>query len=244
MMRMLLVRGMFAGLVAGVLALVFARVIGEPSVGAAIDFESAEATAAGEPPEPELVSRAVQSTLGLATGVLVYAVAFGGLFALAFAVAYGRIGRLDARATALVLGVGGYLSAFVVPFLKYPANPPSIGNADTIDERTVTYFLMVAVSVGCAIAAACLGRRLMSRLGAWNATLVAVLAFVVALSVAGLLFPAVDEVPKEFPADVLWSFRVASLGTQLIMWTTIALLFGVLVRRRLPADRQLAGQPG
>ncbi|WP_307722945.1 CbtA family protein [Gandjariella thermophila] len=233
---MLLVRGMLSGLVAGLLALVFARIFGEPSVGAAIDFESAEQAARGETPDPELVSRGVQSTLGLATGVLVYAVAFGGLFALAFAVAYGRVGRLSPRATALLVALGGYLAAFVVPFLKYPANPPSIGNPDTINERTVVYFGMVALSIALAVAATYLGRRLVSRLGAWNAALVAGAAFIVTAALGALLLPTVNEVPEGFPAGVLWNFRVASLGIQLVMWTTMGLLFGALVHRRLAAS--------
>ncbi|MGH3995879.1 MAG: CbtA family protein, partial [Pseudonocardiaceae bacterium] len=61
MMRMLLVRGMLSGLGAGLLALVFAHIVGEPSVVSAIDFESATQAARGQTPEPELVSRAVQS---------------------------------------------------------------------------------------------------------------------------------------------------------------------------------------
>ena len=92
MMRMLLVRGMLSGLVAGLLAVVFARLFGEPSVVAAIGFESAMQAATGEAAAPDLVSRGAQSTVGLATGMLVYSVASGGLFALAFAVASGRIG--------------------------------------------------------------------------------------------------------------------------------------------------------
>jgi predicted cobalt transporter CbtA len=243
MMRMLLVRGMLSGLVAGVLALVFARILGEPLVGTAIDIESAEAAAAGETAEPELVSRAIQSSTGLATGVLLYAIAFGGLFALAFAIAYGRVGKLDARATALVVATAGYLSAFVVPFLKYPANPPSIGNSDTIGERTGTYFLMVVLSIGVAVAATYLGRRLLPRLGAWNATLVALLAFVVMVTGAQFLFPTINEVPKEFPADVLWSFRIVSLGTQLVMWTALGLVFGALVQRSLRSSSHRTAQP-
>src|ERR671916_2665749 len=179
MMRMLLVRGMLSGLAAGLLALVFAYIVGEPLVVSAIDFESAAQAAAGETPEPELVSRAVQSTIGLATAVVVYAVAFGGLFSLAFAVAYGRIGRLSARATAAVLALGGYLSVFVVPFLKSPANPPAVGNHDTISQRTGWYLAMVVASVLLATAAACLSQRLAPRLGAWNATLTAGAAFIV-----------------------------------------------------------------
>ncbi len=231
MMRMLLVHGMLSGLVAGLIALVFAYIVGEPSVVSAIDFESAAQAATGETPEPELVSREVQSTVGLATAVVVYAVAFGGLFSLAFAVAYGRIGRLSARATAAVLALGGYLVVFVVPFLKYPANPPAVGNADTISQRSTLYLAMVVASVLLAVAATYLGRRLTSRLSAWNAALVATAVFVVAVAVFQFLLPAINEVPDAFPATVLWEFRVASLGTQLVMWATIGLLFGALVAR-------------
>jgi predicted cobalt transporter CbtA len=231
MMRMLLVRGMLSGLAAGLLALVFAYIVGEPLVVSAIDFESAAQVGTGQTPEPEVVSRAVQSTIGLATAVVVYAVAFGGLFSLAFAVAYGRIGRLGARATAAVLALCGYLVVFVVPFLKYPANPPAVGNADTINQRSVLYLAMVVASVLLAIGATCLGRRLTSRLGAWNAALVATATFVVAVAVVQFLLPTINEIPDAFPATVLWEFRVASLGTQLVMWATIGLLFGPLVAR-------------
>ncbi|MFZ0118157.1 MAG: CbtA family protein [Pseudonocardiaceae bacterium] len=233
MMRTLLVRGMLSGLVAGLLALVFARIFGEPSVGSSIDFGSALQAARGETPEPELVSRAMQSSIGLATAVLLYAVAFGGLFALAFAITYGRVGRLSARATAVVLALGGYVAVYLVPFLKYPASPPSVGNPDTISERTTTYFGMVVLSVVLAIAATYLGQRLASRLSGWNATLVAIGSFVVIVAAVQVLLPTVNEVPDAFPATVLWNFRVASLGTQLVMWATIGLVFGPLVTRHL-----------
>jgi predicted cobalt transporter CbtA len=243
MMRTLLVRGMLSGLVAGLLALAFAHIFGEPPVVSAIDFESAAQAATGETPEPELVSREVQSTIGLATAVVVYAVAFGGLFSLAFAVAYGRIGRLSARATAAVLALGGYLVVFVVPFLKYPANPPAVGNHDTISQRTGWYLAMVVASVLLAVAAAYLGRRLASRLGAWNATLTAGAAFVVTVALVQFLLPTINEVPDAFPATVLWDFRVASLGTQLVMWATLGLVFGALVARHLTSREAADGMP-
>jgi hypothetical protein len=242
MMRMLLVHGMLSGLVAGLPALGFAYVVGEPSLGAAINFESAEQAAKGETPGPELVSRAVQSTLGLTTGVVVYAIVLGGLFAVVFAFAYGRIGSLTPQATAAVLALVGYVVTVVVPYLKYPANPPSVSNPDTIDERTATYFGMVGLSLGFAVAATYLGRRLVSRWGAWTAWLLAATAYVVAIGVAALLLPPINEAPEQFPAMVLWNFRIASLGTQFVMWTTLGLLFGALVQRRL-AQSQQATQP-
>src|SRR5262249_31953017 len=126
-----------------------------------------------------------------------------------------------------------YLVVYVIPFLKYPASPPSVGNPDTINERTTTYFGMVLVSVVSAVTMIYLGRRLTARLGAWNAALVAGAIFIVTVTVVQFLLPSINEVPEVFPATVLWNFRMASLGTQLVMWATIGLLFGALVHRRL-----------
>ena len=103
MVRGLLVRGMLAGVLAGLLAVGFGWVFGEPPIDLAIGFEEHMHHMAGAPEEPELVSRAVQSTLGLLTGVVVYASALGGIFALVFAYAQGRVGRLSPRATAALL---------------------------------------------------------------------------------------------------------------------------------------------
>src|SRR5581483_5660921 len=131
MVRGLLVRGMLAGLAAGVIAFAFAWVFGEPQVDLAIGFEDHMHQMAGDAPEPELVSRAVQSTVGLLTGVLVYGAALGGIFALTFAYAQGRMGWLGPRTTAAVLAASGFVALILVPQVKYPANPPSIGNPET-----------------------------------------------------------------------------------------------------------------
>jgi hypothetical protein len=122
---------------------------------------------------------------------------------------------------------------FLVPYLKYPANPPSIGNSDTIDRRTALYFAMVAISVAAAVGAMIVARRLAPKLGGWTAVLVAAGGFVAVVAVAGLMLPAVDEVPADFPATVLWRFRLASLGMQAVLWATFGLLFGALTERSL-----------
>ncbi len=231
--RSLLVRGMLVGLVAGLLAYVFSQIFGEPQVQHAIDFESSLAKLDHEPDEPEIVSRGLQSSVGLLTGTLVMGVALGGIFSLAFAYAYGRIGAMSPRTTAAVLAAGAYLTIVFVPFTKYPANPPAIGNPDTLGHRTVAYFLMIAICVFGAIAAARIRRQLLARLGAWNATLVAVAGFVIVVGVAELILPAFHETPAGFPADVLYRFRLASLGVSLTLWTTIGLGFGAVAQRLL-----------
>ncbi|MDX2821212.1 CbtA family protein [Streptomyces ipomoeae] len=231
--RTLLVRGMLAGLGAGVLAFVFAYLVGEGPVDAAIAFEAANSHEHGE----ELVSRSVQSTAGLATGVLVFGVALGGIAALAFCFALGRIGRFGARATAALTALAGFLTVYLVPILKYPANPPAVGDPATLDQRTALFVLMIALTVLLGIAAILLGRRLAPAWGNWNASITAGAAFTAAVTVAMVLLPSGDNVPNGFPATTLWEFRIASIGTQAVLWATLGLLFGYL------ADRTLTPRP-
>jgi hypothetical protein len=235
--RNLLVRGMLAGLAAGVLALVVAYFLGEPYVDKAIGLEGAHSH--GHSPghshehEVEVVSRSLQSTAGLATGVLVHGVAFGGIAALAFCFALGRVGRFSPRATALLLSGCALLAVYVVPFLKYPANPPAVGAEDTIGRRTALYFLMMLLSVLLAVAATFLGKRLAPTLGTWYATVAAVAAFAVVIGLAYAFLPVVDEVPEGFPATLLWRFRLSALALQITQWAGFGLLFGELAQRLL-----------
>lgn len=255
MVSALLLRGMVAGLLAGLIVFGFGKVFGEPQVDRAIAFETAldEAKAKAEMAkgmtvevEPEIVSRGAQASIGLFTGVVVYCAAFGGLFALVFAYAYGRAGSLRPRMLCVLLAAAGFVAIYVAPNLKYPANPPSVGQPDTIGIRTGLYFVMMALSIAAMTGAVVLGRRLAPRHGVWSATLIAGATYIVVIFVAQLLLPAINEVPEGFPAVVLWRFRIASLGMQLVMWTTLGLVFGALAEkladpRAAPARRRLQG---
>ncbi|MFJ8112035.1 CbtA family protein [Streptomyces sp. NPDC096132] len=230
--RHLLVRGMLAGLGAGVPALAVAYFLGEPNVGKAIGFEETHA----HEHEVELVSRSLQSTAGLATGVLVYGIAFGGVAALAYCFCLGRVGRFTPRATALLLSACALAVVYVLPFLKYPANPPAVGDPDTIGKRTTLYFLMIVLSVLLAVAAVLLGRRLAPKLGTWYATVTAVAAFALAIGLAFAFLPSVNEVPSGFPATVLWRFRLSALAIQATLWGVFGLVFGELAQRLLSPE--------
>ena len=236
MVRALLIRGMLAGLVAGLLAFAFAWTFGEPQVDLAIGFEEHMHQMAGDAPEPEIVSREVQSSIGLLTGVTVYATALGGIFALVFAYVYGRVGRLSPRGTAALLAVAGFVALILVPQIKYPANPPSIGEPETIGLRTGLYFTMIALSVIVAIAAVSTARHIARQRGLWNGAIVAGIAYLVVIAAGMRILPPINEVPADFSAVTLWNFRIASLGIELVLWTALGLIFGVL------AERQLAPQ--
>jgi len=249
MVRSLLIRGMLVGLLAGLAAFGFARWKGEPNVNKAIAFESyVEYDVHHEAAEHDVVSRSVQDSAGLGTGAILYGVAMGGIFAIVFSVAYGRIGLQTARGTAALLGLLGFVCLYVVPLLKYPANPPAVGQSDTIGRRTTLYLVMIVLSIAAVVGAVIVRRHLIPRFGQWNATLLVGGGYVAVILLCYLLLPGVNEVPQQaipgvvdavtdagvtFPPSVIWNFRVASLGIQAIMWTTLALVFGPLAQRLL-----------
>ena len=231
MARSLLVRGMLVGLLAGLLAFAFARFVGEPEVERAIAFETRMDQAKGQSPEPEMVSRGVQKSLGLLTGVVVYGTAIGGLFGLVFAFAYGRMGITHPRTLSAVLAAIGFVTIVLIPTLKYPANPPSVGSPETIGVRTAAFFLLIVVSIAAMVLALQARRSLSTRFGDWNISLLAAGLFLLITSVVCYALPIVDEVPAGFPVTLMWRFRIAALGVQAVMWATLGILFGWLTER-------------
>jgi hypothetical protein len=241
MARTLLVRGMLAGLVAGALASVFAAAFGEPAVSSAIAFEYQRALAGGAAQGPQVVGRDIQASLGLLTAIVVYGVSLGGMFSLVFAVVYGRVREATPARTAVWLAAGAFAVVYLVPFVKYPANPPAVGRPDTIGMRTGLYVAMLAISLAGAVYSVWLSRRLDARLGSDGAALVSIGTYLAIVLAGGLLLPSVNEVPAGFPAVTLWNFRVASIGIQAISWATIGLLFGLLAQRALDPPRGRSG---
>jgi predicted cobalt transporter CbtA len=223
--RDFLIRGLLAGLFAGLVAFGVAYVVGEPSVDAAIAIEES-AHGGGE-----LVPRSLQSTVGLLTGTTVAGVTLGGLVGVLSALALGRLGRLGVRGVSLSLASMGFVSVSLLPFLAYPPNPPAVGHPETIGTRTELYFILVAISIIAAVTAVVVGHRLAARWGAWYATLSAVVGYLLVTLTAIALLPSYSEVPADFPATVLYEFRVASLVTQLALWATLGVTLGELLYR-------------
>lgn len=225
--RAFLVRGLLAGLLAGFVAFVVAYVVGEPSVNDAVALEES-AHGGGA----ETVPRSIQSTVGLLTGTAIAGVALGGLVGVLSALALGRLGRLGVRGVSLSLASIGFVSVSLLPFLAYPPNPPAVGQPETIGIRTELYFIMVAISIIAAVAAVLIGRRLAVRWGVWYAAFAAIVGYLVVTLTAIALLPSYSQVPADFPATVLYEFRVASLVTQLALWATLGVTLGELLYRR------------
>ncbi|UAK34355.1 CbtA family protein [Nocardia asteroides] len=238
-LRTLLLRGLLAGLIAGLLAATVGYFVGEPKLDAAIAIEEAGSAAGhthgehaespgghshGDEEEP-LVSRGGQKfgqflALGLA------GVALGAVFASVAHFAR-RYTTLSGPRLTLLLGLAGWAAIVAVPFFKYPANPPAVGDPDTVDERTLLWLaavLLGIVAVGTAVAVFTALRAQLPTVRLIGG----VAAFVLATALGYVLLPGVNEVGADFPATLLWQFRVASLAETATLWACLALGFAAL----------------
>jgi hypothetical protein len=247
--------GLCAGLIAGIISFIFARIFIEPQVAKAIGYEEGRG-AAEEALEAasghghhgegaEVFTRSVQENIGAGVGTVVFALSMGVFFAVAFTVLWAYVGRrwpaTDPRAVTAVVGLLGFIAAFGVPFFVYPANPPAVGNDDTIGERSGAYLTITLVSVIAMVIAVVVALQLRDRLGGLASTTVAGIAYLVVIAIAKVLLPEFHEVPEPlkndqgaivfpgFPGGVIGDFRVYAIANQVVLWTVLTLVFAAAI---------------
>ncbi len=240
---------MLAGLLAGALAAVYVGLVAEDSIDAAIAIEEAAAAAAHDADhdagqstdsggatqhhgDEALFTRGQQVVGGLVAAVI-FGLVIGVVFAAAYAALRHRITVGTDTGRVLLLASAAYLVTAVLPALKYPANPPAVGDPDTVNERTLLYFGFLAVAIIGAFAVGMLYGRLATRLDRSAAVVVTGAAALVGAAVLLAVWPSGgDLVADDFPAQLLWDFRLESLATLTILWATFALAMGWMSRIR------------
>lgn len=246
---MSLTRYLVPGAVAGLVSFVFSRLMIEPLIGAAVDYEGArehaESQLAGGEHEHghELFTRAVQENVGAAVGVVIFGIVMGVLFAVAYTVMRTVLERRDFRSDptglALLLSAGMFAAIVLVPSLKYPANPPTVGLEDTVGARSSSFLTITVISVVAACVAVAAGLAWSRWSGRWRATALAVGGYVAVMLCVMALLPSFHEVPgpltgpdglvlSGFPAEVLAEFRLYSLLNQALIWLVIGVTWACL----------------
>lgn len=245
----LLRRGILVGALAGLLAGGFAFAFGEPLVQDAVDLEAAAAARAGGPGSPvaggdALIGRSGQRA-GLFLAALLYGACVGTVFALAFAVVRGRGVARDDWQLSIRLAAGLFGALVLLPFLKYPANPPAVGNPETIGERTGLYLVMLAGGLLALVAAARVMWSVRPDAAPWRRPVYGAGTFAALAGFLVLVLPGIDEVPAGFPASQLWEFRLSSLGTQAVLWSVLGVGYGIASLRgaRAPTRRAAIADP-
>ena len=220
-------RGLLAGLFAGLLAGLFGFALGEPVLDRAVELE--ERTHDGEHADDAVFSRGEQKAgLFLATGL--YGTAVGGVFGLVSAYFRGRVSLRGEWARSLALAGAIFAGFVLLPFLKYPPNLPGVGaDPETLTARTVAYLAMTALSLLSTFFAWRLARELEGFAALVRHLLIgAFLLFSWGLLLA--LMPGFGGA-GDAPAELVWSFRLSSLGMQVVLWTGLGCAFGLLGER-------------
>jgi predicted cobalt transporter CbtA len=216
---------LLAGLIAGAVAAIFHWTFSEALIDRAIEIENQGHGGASEEP---VVSRPTQK-VGLFAGFLLYGGAWGMLFGLlVYAVRpwfakldYGRQGFL----LALLLG----WAVAIFPLLKYPANPPGVGEAETIGYRQELFVGLIALSLIGTIVALAIERRLSGRKKSARVAVIA--SYVVYLAVIYFALPENPD-PVKLPSELIQSFRALSLIGQLLFRGAMGASFWWLLRRQ------------
>jgi hypothetical protein len=221
-----------AGLVAGLCASAFHQVLTEPVIDRAIAAEAARAAAQPRHTHDEepVVSRGGQK-IGLIVGLVLYGLTWGLLTGLALHATreWGPRGWSLGRRGLIVAGLAGW-SVALFPFLKYPANPPGVGEPETIGYRQTLYVGFIGLAVIGILLAASLRRRLRGTEGpgAWIAPVVFYAVWALALY---MLMPSSPD-PIVLSETILQPFRALSLAGMLVFWAGFALALGYLGRER------------
>jgi hypothetical protein len=235
-------RGVLAGLAGGAAMAAFLLAVGERSIRQALAIEAARSQ--GEE-GVEVFSRGTQLAGGAAAALL-YGLFAGAVFAVVFAAVRHRSRLRDDFSRALGLAAVAFATLVLVPALKYPANPPAVGDPDTVGQRTVAYLTLMGLSVVASLAAWRLSRYLRAQGLADHQRLPLVgLGYLALVFIGYLAWPAnPDQVTV--PAQLIWRFRLASLGGAAALWTVLGVVFGWACLRatsgELPAPAAKAGR--
>jgi len=233
-LRSVVLAAVLLGALAGLSSALLLTATGEPSLSQAITLEreradaEAKTASGGEraADEHEAVSRSVQRGPGLFGAYALTGATFGVLLAVVYTSL--RRGQDDPFWRAITAGCVLAGAITVAPWLKYPPNPPGVGDPSTLDHRQALYVGVMVLAALVGVAALLLSSRL--RLDGWmtHRRVVAVLAVVVVpMAVAFALLPPPPDA-TDVPATLLWRFRLASLGGNLLLWTVLSVGLGVL----------------
>jgi len=163
----------------------------------------------------------------LAGGIL--GLSMGALFGLVFAYSRHALPSQNHIKKALVLAGIMWFTIFFIPFLKYPANPPTVGDPGTIVLRTSLYVAFVALSGLGALGFSRIYKKIKNPVRK-----IAVPAgYAIYISIIFIIMP---ENPDELtaPTDLIYGFRIASAGTVTMFWILDAVILGVLWQKFQP----------
>ena len=250
-MTRLLVTAVIAGVIAGLLVGGFYNLFQVPVMERAIALEEERAasvrssSAGAEEGSGAEVTLGVQR-IGMVFGTVIMGAVLGIFFAAGFVLLYRAAPDWSAVWVALTVGAMGFWSLSLFPFIRYPLNPPGVGDETTLVARQLGQLLFMLISAAAVGVVLDAFRRInqnytaVARRRVWYGATLGVYAILAVLMV--LVFPGNPD-PALVPIDLLELFRALTMSGQFLMWALMAAGVIVALLWRQRSQSTTAGSP-
>ena len=224
---------LLAGAIAGTILGAINQVAVEPYIEHAIELEMQNTAQSDQAINPaEFTAYRFWQKGGEIVAGTILGLSIGSLFGIVFAYTRRSIPGSDNKKKALLVAGIMWLVLFLIPALKYPANPPAIGDPETIYYRQSLYVAFLAISGFSALVLA----FLYGKMGSLN-TKKAIIPAAYAAIIAGayMAMPANPD-PINAPMDLVIGFRITSAITISMFWGVLGVIFGTLWNKLNPDE--------
>jgi predicted cobalt transporter CbtA len=224
---------LLAGAIAGTILGAINQVAVEPYIDRAVELETHDANQSSQIiNSAEFTAYRLWQRGGEIVAGTILGLSIGSLFGIVFAYTHSSVPGSNNKKKALIVAGIMWFVLFLMPALKYPANPPAVGDPETIYYRQSLYVAFLAISGFSALGLAFLYRKM----GALNIKKAIIpVAYAAIISGAYLAMPANPD-PINAPMDLVMGFRITSAITISMFWGLLGVIFGTFWDKLNPSE--------
>ena len=224
-----------SGVIAGIILAFLNLGIVEPTIDKAIALEVQKQVSAGENVNmSELIDYRYWQKAGAFAGGAIYGAGLAALFGVIFVFTRNKLPGKNNKQKAIFLAGIMWFVLFLMVALKYPANPPAVGDPETIYYRETLYVGYIMISGLAALGMAVI----------WIKTRINSKKIIIPLMYAAIMVTAYAVMPSnpdkiEISMDLIQTFRVLTATTIGVFWGILGIIFGSLWDKFLCRERAL-----
>ena len=224
-----------SGVIAGIILSFLNLGIVEPYIDRAIGLEIGKQVSLGEKVNmSEMIDYRYWQKAGAFAGGAIYGAGLASLFGVVFVFARNKLPGKNNKRKALFLAAIMWFVLYFMVALKYPANPPAVGNPETIYYREVLYVVYILISGFVALGLAV----------SWNRIPINSKKIVIPLIYAAIMVVAYVVMPPnpdkiEISMDLIQTFRIFSAITIGAFWAILGIVFGSLWDKFLSKEQRI-----
>ena len=225
-----------SGVIAGIILALLNLGIVEPTIDKAIALEVQKQVSSGENVNmSELIDYRYWQKAGAFAGGAIYGAGLASLFAVIFVFARNKLPGKNNKQKAIFLAGIMWFVLFLMVALKYPANPPAVGDPETIYYREILYVAYIMISGFAALGMAVIWIRINMN----SKRIIIPLIYAAIMVTAFVLMPSNPD-KIEISMDLIQTFRIFSAMTIGVFWGVLGITFGLLWDKFLSNEQTVA----